>query len=538
MFRLLIVDDESLLVDSLYSCIRERFELEVYRAYSAYEAMRLMRKLRFELVLTDISMPGMSGLELLEQIKRFWPLCRVIILTGFRNFDYAYRALEYDGVRYLLKVEEDKVILDAIEQEIQVLERELRHEEMFSLLGERVARMRPLLQQATLSALVRRGSVPSASTLMELELSLFPDQPMLLVAGRIEMLEDTDEMGRERAVQAICYLMERAMLERGMSTAWCRIEDEPVWILQKARNGEDEADTDLVAYVSERIPAVQEQCRERGICTLTVAVARAFAPFAALPDTFAQLMAQLRRSTGLNAGALLIEEDGKAQKTRYPDIRELSRLQELLRRGRREELLDTLSNGLAFLEECARVPAETVTALALLFSEARDDYGEPEGEPFPTSWDNAFAVEWKHCALDYAARMFAQREQSKKGVVTWAVKQVKDYVEQHYMDELSLTVLADLVHFNPSYLSRLFKEKTGENLQTYINNVRIKQVRRLLADSSLRVGEIASRTGFISSKYMIHVFRRSMGISPGEYRRVLATESGQNNGTETSQNNS
>lgn len=539
MFRLLIVDDESMVVDSLYSCVRENFDLEVYRAFSAFEALSMMRKLRFEIVITDISMPGMSGLELLEQIKRLWPLCRVIILTGFRDFDYAYRALGYDGVRYLLKVEEDKVILDAIGQEIQVLENELRHEEMFSLLGERVARMRPLLQQTAVSSIIRQGEEPNPRTLEELELPLSPEQTTLLMVGRIEVLEATNETGWERAVQATCYLVEQAMSERGLIAVSCRIEGEPVWVLQRARTGEEETDADLIAYVSERIPVVQEQCRERGICTFTVAVARTFTAFPELPVTYARLLAKLRRSTGLNAGALLMEDEGETtREPRYPDIRELGRLQELLRRGRREELLDALSQGLAFLDERAWIPTETIGALTLLFSEACEDYGEPDGEPFPTAGNGELAAAWRLRVLDYAERVLQQREQSKKGVVTWAVKQVMDYVEQHYMEELSLTLLADLVHFNPSYLSRLFKEKTGKNLQTYINEVRVEKVKCFLADSSLRVGEIAMLTGFVSSKYMNHVFRRLIDMSPVEYRRMLVSETARDIGTKTSQTES
>ena len=98
MYRMLVVDDEPLIVNSLCSSIEQNFDVELYRANSAFVAMDLLQKMRFDVVITDISMPVMSGLELLKWIRGIWPQCYVILLTAYDKFDYAYESMKYDRV--------------------------------------------------------------------------------------------------------------------------------------------------------------------------------------------------------------------------------------------------------------------------------------------------------------------------------------------------------------------------------------------------------------------------------------------------------
>lgn len=123
MDRILVVDDEEIVVNSLSEYIEDQFDIEVHRAYSAVEAMGILRKTRFSIVITDISMPSVSGLELLNFIKKYWP-CRVIILTAYNNFEYAYDALHHDGVDYILKIEEYNVIGQTIQKDLDIIEQE------------------------------------------------------------------------------------------------------------------------------------------------------------------------------------------------------------------------------------------------------------------------------------------------------------------------------------------------------------------------------------------------------------------------------
>lgn len=107
MYNLLIVDDEMIIADGLFSMFESENseQLQVYRSYSAMDGLDIARERRIDILLTDINMPETDGFGLYEQMTALWPACRVIFLTGFESFDYAYKAIQYKNVRYVIKAE-------------------------------------------------------------------------------------------------------------------------------------------------------------------------------------------------------------------------------------------------------------------------------------------------------------------------------------------------------------------------------------------------------------------------------------------------
>ena len=129
MYSLLLVDDELLILDGLFNNIdwEESGFSNVYRASSAEAALDIMNKYRIDVVVTDISMPGMDGIEMCRHIKESWPLCRVIFLSGYRDFDYARRAVEMGVYQYLVKPVRYEDIQQTVEGALAELELSLIH---------------------------------------------------------------------------------------------------------------------------------------------------------------------------------------------------------------------------------------------------------------------------------------------------------------------------------------------------------------------------------------------------------------------------
>ena len=109
MYRILVIDDEPIIADGLYELFAqdETFALEVHKVYSAPDALKLLDRLRIDIVLSDIKMPGMNGLELLTQIHRRWPFCHVIFLSGYSDFEYVQKAMQLGADSYILKSQGD-----------------------------------------------------------------------------------------------------------------------------------------------------------------------------------------------------------------------------------------------------------------------------------------------------------------------------------------------------------------------------------------------------------------------------------------------
>ena len=116
--NLLIVDDEREILSWLEELFLYEFDREigVFVANSAPEALELLNCVKFDVVLTDIRMPAMDGIALFGHIKENWPRCRVVFLTGYRDFDNMYELFRHKNIRYILKSEKDEVIQDTVRQ--------------------------------------------------------------------------------------------------------------------------------------------------------------------------------------------------------------------------------------------------------------------------------------------------------------------------------------------------------------------------------------------------------------------------------------
>ena len=103
----------------------------------------------------------------------------------------------------------------------------------------------------------------------------------------------------------------------------------------------------------------------------------------------------------------------------------------------------------------------------------------------------------------------------------YVIQDIEKYIEENLDKKLSLTDIADSIHMNKSYISRMFKEKAGENLFDYINKRKIEKAKQLIKNNELRMYEIALNVGMEDTAYFSRVFKKYEGISPSEYQKEL-----------------
>lgn len=191
MLHLLVVDDEPYAVDYLVEALDEvpDLQLTITKAYSGREALVKADKGRVDLLLTDIRMPGMNGMELADEILGKWPRCRVIFLTGYNDFEYVQSALRKGGVDYVLKTEGDRAIINAIEKAMQEIRTEISEEQVLLRAREQLFMALPSLRRDYLLQLME-GETDSPSMMEkrfeELGIDLDPNHPVLAVLGRVD----------------------------------------------------------------------------------------------------------------------------------------------------------------------------------------------------------------------------------------------------------------------------------------------------------------------------------------------------------------
>ncbi len=96
--------------------------------------------------------------------------------------------------------------------------------------------------------------------------------------------------------------------------------------------------------------------------------------------------------------------------------------------------------------------------------------------------------------------------------------QIKQYIEEHFMENITLQQLSEIFYLHPNYLSRLFKEKSGKKFVDYLTGVRMENAKELLAHSSLKINDIGPMVGYETPKYFRKIFKETTGMTPKEYR--------------------
>lgn len=223
LYRILVVDGEELITDSLAGMLAEapQYELDVYKAYSGSEALELLNEQQFDIVVSDICMPGISGIGLAQKIREKWPLCHVIFQTGYDDFQYAQQAIRQRVTHYILKSEGDEVLLAAIGECIRRLEEDARKQADLIRVQEENRVYKAMIRRKQIQNLFRFDQEKEENFSIDLK------KPVFLLAGRSsEKMEEAvglavDEVLKEKIAYAV--RSEMAWLDKKVI----------IWILQQ-----------------------------------------------------------------------------------------------------------------------------------------------------------------------------------------------------------------------------------------------------------------------------------------------------------------
>ncbi|OUS77130.1 DNA-binding response regulator [Paenibacillus sp. MY03] len=563
MYRLLIVDDLPIIVDGLLELFQgqERLELEVMKAYSGEEALELLNRHRVDIVLSDIKMPGIEGIQLLKEIGARWPSCKVIFLTGYNDFQYARDAVTYGGFDYILKVESDNKIIDAVERAMVKLDEELDRERIVTKAQSSMRRALPSLQKEYMLGLLQ-GRTATRSGLerlfREMDIPLDPEEPVYLLIGRVdgwkEMMSAPDKALLTSAFQNIGD----EYLARGARYYSAPFEfAKIVWLIQplvetagveddSAANGSG-GKISCLGHAAGVLESIQATCKELLGMSVSFALGAEPVEWDGVAERFYAVKYELAQGQGLLHEAILIEREGSVpaegfvgKTTDVSDGFYHARVQMLagcLENGQREPFyklyaeLTSIWNESGASNERKTELYHSLSAVFLFHLQRnRDvcDYANTQLDLAPL-FGRGDALPWPELILYYqqlADCCFEWNELNGAVIPSEVVNKVHQYIEKHIATDISLNALADCVGLNPSYLSRLYKQNTGIGLSKYINDYRNMTARDMLLNTSMKVNEIAGALGYNSALAFIRFFKKQNGATPLEFRSSRSQPSG------------
>lgn len=550
MYTLLIVDDEPIITDGLYEVFQslKDLELDVYKAYSGDEAIELLKKTRIDIVLTDIRMPGMSGLQLMEQIYRQWPKCRVIFLTGYNEFDYIYTAIQYEGVSYILKTEGYGKVIEAVENAVEEIEKSFRLDALLQEAEKQVDAAKELLRGNFLNGVVKGRFYKNEINqhqFDELGIKLSASNDIIMLVGRLDNVpKGIPYSEKNRRIYSVSLVAGEFF---SPSVNYIYFTDENsylIWLIQPGEGldiADDSSWQECLTFVKGNIELIQKSCMESTQTSVSFALDDSPADWLELPDRFNTLKMVLNYRFGQDSAMLLtgrgiIKEDLKDTQEKANEKLSTNRLQfeilaETLEYGKKEDffsLMNELTENLRTVRSMHNIVAlEQYSSIALVLLSYINRWNIIEKVAFKIgihklmrvdeheSWDDAVNYLYSLGSILFEIQEQEQEERAQD-VIGFIQKHINDNI--HIQDELTLIRLAELVHFNPSYLSRLFKQVVGMNISDYIGDIRVKKAKQMLENPNTKISSVAEALGYGTATNFTRFFKKMTNMTPQEYR--------------------
>ncbi|WP_019637499.1 response regulator transcription factor [Paenibacillus fonticola] len=506
MWNVLLVDDEPLVLEGLRTMIAwEKYGFQICgEALNGSEAFRIIRDCQPELVFTDIHMPVLSGLDLIEQCNQLLPKPpKFVVLSGYDDFSYARTAMRQKVAEYLLKPIDDEDINNLliklntnISDEIAAEQSEVKQQGL--VVNHVVNRLiqgesNPILEHQAVKSLHLRDNAQLQCLLIEA-----PDMAVDLKAwtaahfaqeavhtfrdnaGRtgllIQLEASLDDMAEEAAMELYKQLPARA--------------EQPVLIAVSSQMGGIRSISKLYRQAAEIISAKQGQGRS-GVfyyCGYPAAGTREVQH----REKFDVLFNRVAEGNAENIRASV--QEFFASFASHPYRIETARAY-------------VVNLELMICQRIAEMNGEPDT----LMKKLQQAYG--------SLGDIADYVTMKNYVLHLsvqAAVCLRQLRQENEGNTIFHVIQ---YVDREFRGKLQLKELARQFHMNATYLGQLFKKNTGKSFNTYLNDRRIEEAKRLLKRTQTKISDIAVQVGYPNTDYFIHKFKQSTGVLPSAYKQ-------------------
>ena len=556
MYRLLIVDDEELLVNGLYEVFRsdDSLELDIYKAYSGQEALDWLNRTRMDIVITDIQMPEINGLRLLEEIETNWTQTRVIFLTGHSEFEYAYRAIQSSGVSYLLKTESFERIVEVVKSAIIEIERDSRNEVLIQDAKEQMDQIASLVQRDYLLQILNGDTdlEIGAEQFGELKLPLNANEPVLVAMGSIHGLSNIASYNE----RAKCMIAVRRTILKFLSSHVYTVvlPDHHYRLVLLVQPHQSQTPVEkTISFLEGTLEAVQNACQAGLSLSIGFTIGGESTSWQELSAKYYHLAQLLSYRIGSESESLLIgREDGTALRgagldlpgEERNDMSQLSRwlnqrasmlLEQYMESGQQDRYLEHLKTVLVPLSRVKSqhnplaIEAYYAVALGLLSFINRKQLGEKVAfhigqyqvmrhELF-SSWQAAAEFLTNLSEILFDLYFFEQKTRADQ-----TVAHLQRYIVEHIGEDLSLVHLAEQVYLNPSYLSRIYKKETGVALSSFIEAARMKRAKELLLDYHCKITEIAQQVGYSSPASFTRFFKNASGMTPQAYRDQCALQ--------------
>ena len=484
-------------------------------------ALPLLLTAQPDVLITDIKMPFMDGLQLTKIVRERMPWVKIVILSGHDEFQYAQEAIKLGVTDYLLKPVTVKKLQIALQKLTVQLDQERKEQDNLKKLQEQVEENQATLRERLLFKLVVGAVSPMEAVEKGQMLGLdLIARYYLIVILKIELGDRTEQYDYDeyQRVQSIVI----GLTEKNPDIFVLKRDWGDLILILKGSTSE---------YLEEERDLLLEEIKQAVAKTryqLTIGLGSSKKRIADISQSFVEALANLQNPAGENKSAL-------SQSVERAELLKLdkSAVENYMRSGVKDDFDEFFSSYIQPLGETALksnliknyIFVDIVLAIAKLVSEMGGEVEKviPEINSIEMTMSNIKSIEQlREQAYKILSSALAYRDSQPNSQYKNMIRQAKEYLDHHYTDpELSLNEVASQVNLSASHFSVVFSQETNQTFKEYLTETRINKAKELLRMTTLRSADIAYQVGYNDPHYFSSVFKKNTGFSPIEFRSQI-----------------
>lgn len=536
MYKLMMIDDEEEVRQGIIQKIEwEKYGFEIIgEAENGREALDLIEKSIPDVVITDIKMPIMDGLELSSILKESFPVIKVVLLTGFDEFKYAQQAINYGIVEYVLKPVLPKDMVTLLQKLKEKIDKETTQKEGIKELKEHYAKSIPIMRDKFLTSLItsklRKDEIEKKISTYNLNLrgngfaiaSICIDQSSIKEKN---FFEDDIELIKF----AVMNISEEIIKKHSLGEVFFHINC--LVVITRFEKLDKENIYKRTFLVLEEI----RQSVEKFLgFTVTIGMGNICCELNKLDDSFKSALSALDYRLVIGNNKVIYIDDLEPQFADgiVFDENKEKVLTTSIKFGTESEITDAIE--LLFKDLCdiktsfkdyqvylIEILAAIVKISKNLQLEMKDVLGL-NYNLFVEIYQFGTIEEVKDWIKSICIKLMQDISYKRQDYSKLLLDKAKEYINNNYSDEdIGLNKVSNYLHISPSYLCMIFKKEMGDTFLNYLIRVRVEVAKDLLGSTNLKTSEIAEKIGYADPNYFSYFFKRNIGLSPREYRNTL-----------------
>lgn len=535
LYRIMIVDDE----EEIRLGIIKKIDWEangfivVGDAENGQDALEKAEKLQPDVIMTDIKMPFMDGLELGKKLVELMPSTKIIVFSGCDDFEYAHKAIKINVVEYVLKPINSAELIEVLVRLKEQLDREYNEKRNLETLYKHYIKSLPVIrEQFLVGAIEGRINEEQWHEQME-ELGIDFKYKHLTVGiiqadGTLSFEENLNNFSGQKE-SALTPISIKKIVDENMGK-YCKfisfIYSGMVIVM-----GNFEKKEDILLFIK----GINEVCKVyKRIMGLTISAGIGYVYSNPSQIRFSYRTAQnaLDYRFILGAGKAIYIDDVEPDNSIHLqlDEREERSMLNAIKISSENEISEAIDSLFKKTEDLL-LPfnqyriylMEIMTSLLKLVQTYAFDIEEIFGENFNAySYLESFNSihEVKEWIIEKAIRINSYIKRERINSSMMLIEKAKQYIKENYSDyDVSVEKLCSKLHVSPTYFSTMFKKETGTSFVNYLTATRLEEAVKLLNTTDDKTYMIAEKVGYPEANYFSYVFKKQFGVSPSKYRK-------------------